>query len=410
MTGSELPRDSENSLLCLYYPQQLLPGLAAVMSFRRHLGKNVAAPLTLLVWSHPATERRVREKRLQAFKVLLEGFTWVRLIFPEQDEVKSHLSHNSRVMRKAGYLRRKFGQDAFAAIYYAHDISADFIAQSAMQAFPNAARICFGDALGVVYSNDYFTDQTYPVGGAEEAFSRPAQTIRNILFRLKRAWTLPSRVRRLDAGHAVLILPCDPGGNFLEGKELQPVDDDSLRNVLNTLSSAAERHLTEGKGWVSGDTTSNLVMLLGSYSESRLTSEDQECALYVEAARFHALPGRKIILKAHPASTNEKVTRIEQALSAHYDIEVANNDELPIETMPWLVKHSKIISFSYSSVSLLYLHGCTVLHAMNDALINQFFPKETRQWMLESNKLYLEQLAIAKRLRSKQPEALACQK
>ena len=409
MNGSQFQRDSESSLLCLYYPQQLLPGLAAVMSYRRHRGKDAKAPLTVLVWSHPATEHKTRERRLQAFNVLLEGFPWATLFFPEQDEVKAHLSHNSRVMRKADYLRGKYGKSAFAAVYYAHDISADFIAQSAMQAYPNASRVCFGDALGVVYSNDYFTDHTYPVG-AVEAFSRSIQTIRNLLFRLKRTWTLPTRGRRLDTEHALLILPCDPGGDFLLGKELQPVDYESLIHVLDCLSRSAERYLIKQKCWIEGDANSNVVMLLGSYSESRLTSEIQECALYVEAARLHILPGSKIILKAHPVSQPEKIALIKQALSVHYDTVVVTNDEIPIETLPSLAKHYKIISFSYSSVSLTYLYGSAVLHAMNDIMINTFFPEETRFWMRESNALYLQQIDIARRLSSKQSEALACQK
>jgi hypothetical protein len=312
-------------------------------------------------------------------------------------------------MKKADYLRGKFGPSAFAAVYYAHDISADFIAQSAMQAYPNASRVCFGDALGVVYSDDYFTDHTYPIR-AIEAFSRPMRAIRNLLFRLKRVWTLPSRNRRLDAEHAVLILPCDPGGDFLIGKELQSVDYESLCYVLDGLSNSAERHLIKKKCWGEGAANSSVVMLLGSYSESRLTSEVKECALYVEAARLHIFPGTKIILKAHPVSQPEKIALIKQALSAHYGTVVVANDEIPIETMPSLAKNYKIISFSYSSVSLLYLYGSTVLHAMNDTLINMFFPEETRLWMRESNALYLQQIDIARRLSGKQSEALRCQK
>jgi hypothetical protein len=380
-----------------------------VLSFRRHCGTDAKAPLTVLVWSHPATEHKTRERRLQAFKLLLGGFPWVTLFFPEQNEVKAHLSHNSRVMRKADYLRGKFGQSAFAAVYYAHDISADFIAQSAMHAYPNASRVCFGDALGVVYSNDYFTDHTYPVG-AVEAFSRPIQTIRNLLFRIKRTWTLPSRRLRLDAEYAALVLPCDPGGDFLAGKKLQTVDYESLNNALDCLTSSAERYLIKLKCCGEGEANSIVVMLLGSYSESRLTSEIKECALYVEAARLHILPGSKIILKAHPVSQPEKIALIKQALSAHYDTVVLPNDEIPIETIPSLAKHYKIISFSYSSVSLLFLYGSTVLHAMNDAMINMFFPEETRLWMRESNALYLQQIDIARRLSGKLSEALICQK
>jgi hypothetical protein len=375
------------------------------MSFRHHQGRDVTAPLTVLIWSPATMDNAAREKRRQAFNVLLDGFSWTSIFFPDQAEVKLHLSHNATVLSKANYLRQKFGQNAFSTIYYAHDISADFIAQSAMQAFPTATRVCFGDALGVVYNNDYFTDHTYPVN-VTELVSRPMQTIRNVLFRLKRRWTLPSRSRCLDADYTVLILPCDPGGDFLVGKKLLPANNDYLHYVLTTLSSAAERHLKQEPVKETGISDKNVVMLLGSYSESCLTTEEQECAMYVEAARLHVLPESKIILKAHPASREEKVLRIQQALSLHYGTVVIYNDELPIEVMSWLVNYANIISFSYSSVSLLYLYGSPVLHAMNNTLISLFFPKETQTWMLESNKLYLEQLAIAKQLR----EVYACQK
>ncbi len=390
MNGSEFQRDSENSLLCLYYPQQLLPGLAAVMSFRRHCGTDAKAPLTVLVWSHPATEHKTRERCLQVFKVLLDSFPWATLFFPEQDEVKSRLSHNSRVMRKADYLRGKFGPSAFTAVYYAHDISADFIAQSAMQAYPNAARVCFGDALGVVYSNDYFTDHTYPVGAAE-VFTRPIQTIRNLLFRLKRTWTLPLRRCRLDAEHAVLILPCDPGGDFLQGKQMLLVDKASMTEVLNTLSEAASLSV-KGKHGISADRQNAVVMLLGSYSESKLTTEDQERELYTQAARKNIAKNQKIVLKPHPASCAEKTLRIQKALSAEYTVEIVDYDELPAEFISALAEFDSVISFSYSSVSYKYLYGIDVLHALTDDMIKTYFPVKSWIWMRGSNDLYLEQL------------------
>lgn len=381
-----------------------------MLTYRLHQGRSANDPLTLFVWSHPSTEREVLRRRQQAFQLLIQPFPWVQLYCPDQDEIKAHLCHNSRVLKKASYLRNKFGKDTFHAVYYAHDISADFIAQTAMQAFPNAERVCFGDAFGVVYSNDYFTNLTYPLGGIHEIFRQPRLALRNILFRLKRTWTLPSRKCRMDASHAVLMLPCDPGGDFLEGKVLLPVNQDCLHDVLDGLSNAAKRHLMKRNHWVDKGVDLGFVMLLGSFSESRLTSEHQECALYAEVARLHIAPGSRIILKPHPVSDKKKLKRIVQALSSRYDLVVAESDEFPIETMPWLVKQSKVLSFSYSSVSLIYLYGSTVLHVMNESRINEFFPEQTREWMNESNKLYLGQLAIARQLRSKQPEVSPCQK
>lgn len=387
--------DGKTSLLCLYYPQQLLPALAAVLSFRRHRGTVPTAPLHVFVWNPGTTECSVRERRAKSFRILLADFPWATLVFPDQREVQTRLSHNAKVRGKAAYLRQKFGDDTIDAIYYAHDISADFIAQSAMQAFPSAARICFGDALGVVYGNDYFTALTYPLGRVAQAIRQPALTLRNLLFRLKRAWTLPPRDQRLDAGYVVPILPCDPGGDFFAGKQLLQTEDASLFQVLHTLSAAVEDCLTRCGEAPALRRPPFFVMLLGSYSESRLSTEAQELQLYVEVARRHVPAGGRIFLKAHPVSTKGKVDRIARALASNYEIIATSVDEWPIELMPSLIEGNRILSLSYSSVSLLYLYGARVTHVLDRALIDQFFPERTRQWVQAGNELYLAQLEVA---------------
>lgn len=387
------------SLMCLYYPQQLLPGLAAAIQLRRHEGAESTAPLLVLVWSDPGVAESVLRKREEAFELLLAPFTWVRLVFVPPDHVKANLSANLRVATKARYLQQRFGRNAFAAIYYAHDIGSDFFAQSAMQAFPRATRVCFGDALGVVYSNAYYTDQTFPIEPLVRCLRKPAQTLRNIFWRLKRRWTLPLPGSRLDAQYAVLILPCDPGGDFLPGKRVLVVDQRTLGIVLDGLAGAVAHCLTAAQSGVDVGGDERFVMLLGSFSESGLTTEPQECAMYVEAAQLHVPSGSVILLKAHPASYSGKIRRIADVLAERYRVEFAGNDALPIEALRALVENHRVISFSYSSVSLLYLYGSAVIHAMTTELIDKYFPADTQRWMHESNVLYLEQLEIAGALR-----------
>lgn len=391
-----IPPNPPHSLLCVYYPQQLLPGLAAVIQLRRHEGVSTTAPLLVIVWSDPGVSEAILAKRRVAFELLLARFPWVRLLFLPPTEVKAHLSANLRVRTKAGYLEDRFGKDGFAAIYYAHDIGSDFFAQSAMQAFPNATRVCFGDALGVVYSIAYYTEQTFPIGSLVENLKRPGRTLRNVLWRVKRHWTLPRVSRRLDADYAVLMLPCDPGGDFLPGKKLLVVDRDSLSVVLDGLTEAVADCLPQRvNNAVKGGEP--FLMLLGSFSESQLTSEQSECAMYVAVARRYVEPGGVIVLKAHPASYSGKIERIAQALGERHRVTFADNDALPIEALRTLVEAHRVISFSYSSVSLVYLYGIKVIHAMTAELIDRYFPERSRQWMHESNLLYLEQLDIAER-------------
>lgn len=391
MIGSESHGGSKSSLLCVYYPQQLLPGLAAVISYRRQHGMDIAEPLTVLVWSHHATENKARLRRKQTFEILLEKFPWVNIYFPEQDEIKLHLRHNTKVLRKAVYLRNKFGRDAFLEIYYAHDISADFIAQSAMQAFPEATRICFGDALGIVYTNEYFTAKTYAVG-IVEACLRPLGTVMNMIYRLKRVWLLPPRKMRLEAEYAALILPCDPGGDFLRNKKLIAVEKVDLSFVLNRLNLSAAHLLSNRNLVLEKNEANSYLVLLGAYSESKFTTEKMELELYIDTAINYIPKSMKIVLKAHPSSSIEKARKIKRALAKHHDVMIMSFQELPIELLSNINRYAGVISFSYSSIALKYLYNTKVVHALSELQVEKYFLKKSKAWMQESNDLYIKEI------------------
>jgi hypothetical protein len=393
---------SDTALLCVYYPQQLLPGLAAVVQCRLHQGAEFQAPTTILVWSDPGVGDTVLRQRQQAFDILLRAFPWATLVFLGANEIKTHLSPNFRVAAKARYLCQRFGAGAFASVFYAHDIGSDYIAQSAMQAFPQATRVCFGDALGVVYSNNYYTRLTYPLGPIGNALRRPRQTLSSFFWRVKRAYTLPRRSDRLDAHCAALILSSDPGGDFLPGKELLPITRHTLDSVLDGLAQGVEYDLSRRSDTPQAAYADKHLLLLGSFSESGFTSAAQEQAMYLDVVRQYIPPGATLVLKAHPASYGEKVRGIAQTLAAHCKVELTATDALPIEALRSLAACRSIISFSYSSVSLHYLYGSHVVHAMTAQRIKQYFPPHIRPWMQESNALYLEQLTAAARLRQEQ--------
>ena len=240
----------------------------------------------------------------------------------------------------------------------------------------------------------------YPVPSAGEIFKGPHRVLRNLLCRLKRKWTLPSKDRRLDAQYALPILPCDPGGDFLKNKTLLGVDNNNVLHVRNALSASVERHLSKAKLAATTNEKADFVILVGSYTESGLTTEERELALYNEVANLYIAAGSRIALKPHPVSSERKVARIRRELSSNYDVHIMGYGELPIESMPALLADSKVISFSYSSISLLYLYNCKVLHVLNQSLINKYFPADARQWLGDSNKLYLDQLAMVDKMRN----------
>ena len=391
---------SGTALLCIYYPQQLLPGLAAVVQCRLHEGTNVHAPASILVWSDPGVGDTVLAQRQQTFDLLLREFPWVTLVFPYAREIQANLSANFTVAQKAAYLRQRFGKEAFTSIFYAHDMGSDYIAQSAMQAFPQATRVCFGDALGVVYSNDYYTRLTYPVGALADWLRKPRRTLINLFWRCKRAYTLPAKRDRLDAHIAALILPSDPGDDFLQDKVLLEIDRATLDDVANSLARGVENSAAQSAQ--DNSNADKYLMLLGSFSESGFTSPAQEVAMYLDVAREHVPAGAALILKAHPASYGDKVRTVATTLASHCKVEMSSTDGLPIEALKRLARCRSVISFSYSSVSLQYLYGSQVVHAMTTARIQRYFPAYIQPWMQDSNELYLRELAMATHKRQQQ--------
>jgi hypothetical protein len=391
------------ALLCVYYPQQLLPGLSAVVQCRLHWAEPIHEPATILVWSDPGVGDELLAQRKSAFELLLREFPWVNLVFPSGSDIQANLSANLTVARKTAHLRQRFGHDAFSSIFYAHDMGSDYIAQSAMQAFPQAKRVCFGDALGVVYSNDYYTQLTYPLGSLAQWIAKPGRNLINLLWRAKRAYTLPARNNRLDAHIAALILPSDPGGDFLPGKTLLEIDRATLDEVSDSLARGVESDAARCDPAPSS--ADKHLMLLGSFSESGFTTLAQEKAMYLDVVQEHVPAGTTLLLKAHPASHGEKVRAIARTLATHCKVEISPTESLPIEALKRLASARSVISFSYSSVSLQYLYGSQVVHAMTTARIQRFFPTYIQPWMQDSNDLYLRELATATQKRQRQMQS-----
>lgn len=408
MRNVESHTDSAISLLCLYYPQQLLPALASLISLRRAQAMAEDNPAIALIWMPPGTPREIRERRLKTFSALLDQFPWVKLLAPSDEEVSNHLSQHLTVMRKAAYLRGLLAPPGISDMHYAHDISADFLAQSVMQAFPQATRVCYGDALGVVYENSYFESVTYPLNDLRMLLKEPVGYARNIAARLRRRWLRPGRTRQLEATHASLILPCDPGQNFLRNKSMLPVQRRLVLDLLRALSRGLCNHKLGGLPTCAGQEQACL-MILGSYAESKLCAVENEVALYVDAARRHVPAGGTLILKPHPASRREKVVLIAQSLSASYNVGIVDEemDEVPVETLVDATAQLRILSFSYVSVSMTYLGARHVEHVLTDELIDLHFPPKTRDWIRDSNELYLGQLMVASKL-NMHSESLPC--
>lgn len=392
MSSQSPVHDGAVSLLCLHYTQQLLPALAALLQYRAQRGQPLEGKTLAFVWCSPHTTNERYARRRAAFDALLAGFPWVQLWMPEPHEVRRNLSHRVRALSKIAYFKGKLGSQGVSEIVYAHDLCSDFTPQTMMQTFPDAAGICFGDGLGIVYTNAYFESMLLPLGTPARWLKRPRHYILNALKRLHRVWLLPRACYRREGQYAALILACDPGGDFLPSKELVAVSRTTVKDVLARqmvgVDALPARHALPRR---KAD-RAEAVVQLGSYTESKLCSLDMELGLYRESLAQWLKKGDRVLFKPHPASAQSKIEHIATALSKEYDVAIVDPSlyEVPIEAMPWLYEGRQVVSYSYSSVSLTYLGCADVVHALTDDLINRHLFEEVHAWMHESNQLYLE--------------------
>lgn len=367
------------SLISIDHITQLIPALAA---FEYEQSKNLSMQKQLLVFTKPhLVFDSIKIDHIQALlstqpnAVLMIGDT----LF-QHSKLLSKLPVRTRVLP----LRKALKDYTILDIYYSHDISSDFWNQALMQALPKAKRICYGDALGLVYTQSYFTQLMYQI------YDQKKLLIHNILARIKRYFLFPSKRKQLQADEAILAIPCDPGGDFLPNCKLTMLKKEALQSCVKNLAEKIPEYRRHMQELVSGGVDCYLLML-SNFTESKLTSLEHEIALYQDILAIHAQKNSIVILKPHPAHQPDCFNAIVHHLSQEYQIKVIDPQfyHLPIELAETLVQQCTILSLSYSSISLPYIYAKQVSHVLTQELINKHFSPEKMNWFSQSNDLYL---------------------
>lgn len=388
------------ALICIYYPQQILSAITALHTVRKARNQATDAPAIMYIWTPPATDAEIYRSRRAIFEKLLTPFPYIKMWMPEPSEIAESFSQGHRVMAKAMKLRKKFGANTFSDIYYSVDVTGDFTPQSAFQAFPETSRISYGDAMGIGYTLDNFEKKLFSNYSASDAIKSPLSYIRSRMVWLKRRLMLPWH--RLEATCTCMIIPCDNPDYSIPAPEQMTVTFSEVQQTLSAISGTiAASGLNDEIAAMTAGESRVFLILLGSFSESRLCSEDAEIALYEDVAAEHIPAGSLIIIKPHPAAKPDKLKKLTGALSNKYRTIVTppGISDMPIEFLPALVEACTVLSFSYSSVSLAYLYGAEVLHVMTDSLISSHISPENRKWLHDSQALYADLLKKAEAIR-----------
>src|SRR5690606_2806496 len=176
---------------------------------------------------------------------------------------------------------------------------------AAAEAFPLAERVCFGDGLGMVYSRAYFERHLYGAATLTGLFTNPGVAVRQALARVRRRAIAP--VGDLRRPVYALVMPHDPSGECLPGSDVTVVPRDVAARVRHTLAATVAPRVDPV---VEGLPGAAPLILLGSFSESRMCDERAELDLYRTTLARHVSHGATIVIKAHNATGERKLERL----------------------------------------------------------------------------------------------------
>lgn len=372
-------------LISLDHVHQIIPALTA---FKYWQHKNPCAKR--FIFLKPHIKRSAEEHH--CLTALLTSIAPFQLLntqpWQQQWKYLAYLPVRLRLF----FLAYAYKDHSITHIFYAHDISSDFCNQTLFHLFPKAERICYGDSLGLVYSYSYFQHLMFQQQGRR--FSA-----RHLIGSFKRFLVYPRPSKRLQAHHAILGIPCDPGGDFLTQCQLHIPPVSLMRLVTQDLSHSLPAFVHYQQTILAMVKFPVFIFITSNLYESKLTSLKNEIALYQDILKTHVPPEATIILKPHPASSEKGIDSLMASLSLSYQVHVIPKQFLtiPIELAQIFIQKTRLLSISYSSISIPFLYERAVQHVLTEELIQHYFLPERQQWMLESNALFLSLMSKNKR-------------
>lgn len=283
--------------------------------------------------------------------------------------------------------------EPYGHIFYAHDI-VDNIVQSLCLSWPDALRVCLGDALGMVCERNYHLGLIKD-GKKPSVFCLAAAKVRHSL---KLAFS--RRTVHLDQSIvpdlACLILPVDQTGSALAGVQVTVPHLALVRKVLNQMAMSLVNLRTYIDS-LEGEQTDRrtFVLLMENIAEGGYLSLDDEIRLYQWIIEKHAPAGSHIIIKGHPGEILDRYTPLIQNLGARYKVSVVPQKfkRIPFELWSSLILKSEILSMSYPTLSLGYLYDKTVINPVDNDFIQKWYAPMYWESFKNAHNLYVKPLS-----------------
>jgi len=388
-------------LVSVYGSGNLLAAMASVRWNGEQSGRGEADRVVVLVHPPVPSAEMVRANG-EVVERLIASQGWPAPIVLTGEDVAQITRESDRFARYADVLarfRERVG-DGFDEIHYAHDMVGR-VPELAMNAFPDAERIMYGDTLGSVYDPHYFMALAAGATIAEarrEARERP----RSPRGPLPRA--IARGVREVALGgpqafaayKALLVLPMDQTGEALAGTPVSVVPKQVVTRIVSECQRVVPRIADYGRAIASDTPAPRFLLLLENYADADMTSFEDEVSMYEAIVRAHVPQGGTLLLKSHPLAVAPVADALCERLDSAYSVLVVPRDELaryPMELWSDLIASCEIISMlSYCGISLSFLYGKQTIYPMDAGIVERFFPERSWERMKDSDALYRGQL------------------
>ena len=363
-------------LLTVQGPIQFLAAYIAMEWYSRTYHCSLIAKTVLLIFDL-LVPKDLEQDMAQVTTKLASVQEWASIVFISSAEMSALM--NGKYSIRIKKLHKIIGESEFDEIY----LSRDFCSHGSpliLNAYPDATRITYGDSLGVVGNvpvRDYF-NWGMPI---KEMLSKSKAFILDLIN---------GRPKKYLFDFAVLVLPLDFSGSYLENIELLVPDKEFVVGIYKKICANLDE-LNDYCNNLIKDTvaSNNYLVLLSNLSLSQLMSQENEIIMCKEIIRTTIKSGSKLFIKAHPRAPTEVIASIVDGLKSEYKLTIIDNDglsKMPIELWGELIEKCTIVPiFSTSAINMKYISNKEVILPLNDRLIKKYFYNDQVDDIIMSN-------------------------
>jgi hypothetical protein len=255
-----------------------------------------------------------------------------------------------------------------------------------INAFAAAEKICYGDSIGIYFSEAYFSPPAPKAPAATNGFSLRGK-LRGLKGRLVRAAEPPRALKEVGFEVGYFLLPDILGES--PPMKTAPLESRHAAELFQKLSVLLEEEqVARVRGRLDGRPA--VILMTSNFSEAgRMTVEDELSAYVKFLDSSECPPDSVLVVKPHPRDGAEKIRRLKSALGDRF-AEVIVLDEMGLFFLPFEIfllrvftgadgevsRGVKVVTFSTACLSLALLFNLEPLVGFGPELVEEHFRGE----------------------------------